>query len=137
MRIDHYHHIVRDDACDPIRSIHRTLSEILRRVVNIEQQGEELMTAAEQMKQSLVEANEATNEIAADLQALQERLANQALTNAEAEDVQAQLSAMTERLRNVAASWTPEMPTPEEPPVEPPVEPPTDPTQPSEGRRRR
>lgn len=65
-----------------------------------------LMAKVDDLNAELIAANEATNEIAADVDALVARLAG-GLTEVEATDVQAKLSALTVRLKAVAAVHTP------------------------------
>jgi len=74
----------------------------------LKQQEKLIMTAAE-LKAELVVANEATNEIAADIDDLVARTKG-GLSEAEATEVGSQLTALKTRLQGVAAVHTPESP---------------------------
>lgn len=92
------------------------LSEIKSRLISLElkldrifkQQGV-MMAKVDDLKAELVAANEATNEIASDLDALIARLAG-GLSDAEATEVQGQITALKEKLQSVAAKHTPDSP---------------------------
>lgn len=69
-----------------------------------------MMAKVDDLKAELVAANEATNEIAADIDDLVKRLAAGGLSPEETADVQAQLSALKVKLQGVAAVHTPGSP---------------------------
>ena len=68
---------------------------------------EKLMSKADELKAELVEANEVTNELAADVDDLLKRMAEGGLSPTETEEVKAQLAALKEKLKGVAALHTP------------------------------
>lgn len=71
---------------------------------------ETIMARVDDLKAELVAANEATNEIASDVDDLAKRLASGVLTEAETSEVQAELVALKTRLQSVAAVHTPSSP---------------------------
>jgi chaperonin cofactor prefoldin len=68
---------------------------------------ERLMTSAAELKQELVEANAATNELASDVDDLMAKVGEGSLSPAEADEVKTQLTALKESLKAVAAKHTP------------------------------
>ena len=75
----------------------------------LQQQGV-MMAKVDELKAELVAANETTNEIAADVTDLLNRLAAGGLTVAEADEVKAQIVALNEKLKGVASQHTPDSP---------------------------
>lgn len=79
---------------------------------------EKIMANVDDMKAALAEANTATNEIAADVQDLLNRVIAGGLTEAETQEVKSEVAALVARLQGVAAQHTPEGGGPVDPPVE-------------------
>lgn len=101
MRLDvhHFHHFEQGGRDQ--------LDEILDRVKHIEQQGAQAMSKLEELESELQAANEATNEIASDIDDILAKLANpQGLSEAEADSLRAQLAAHKETLQGIAAKHT-------------------------------
>lgn len=65
-----------------------------------------MQQTADQMKQSLIDANTTTNEIAADIADLKAKLAG-GLSAVEAVEIQGQLDTLVSRLTDVASEHTP------------------------------
>lgn len=70
------------------------------------------MPTKQEFEAAFAEANEATNNIAADIEALTEKLATSGLTDAEEADVLTQLKAHAEALKAVASKTPDGTPTP-------------------------
>lgn len=66
-----------------------------------------LMGKADDMKAELVAANEATNEIAGDLQDLISRVGDGSLSPTEADEIKKELEALRAKLTGVASQHTP------------------------------
>jgi len=81
--------------------------EKLDKIIHLQ---ERLMAKADELKAELVAANEATNEIASDLDDLVKRVGDGSLSPAEAEEVKTQMTALKSRLQSVAAVHTPGTP---------------------------
>ena len=101
--------------------------DLLTRIYN---QGRHIMADVNSMRKELVEANEATNELAADVQELIGKIKVGAMSEEEAAEIQAGLSDLKNKLQGVASQYpvpvvVPDVPPVEEPPVEPPVVDPT------------
>ena len=73
-------------------------------------QQERIMASAAELKAELVAANEATNEIAVDLQDLVSKVGPGTLSATEAQEVQDSLVALKTKLQGVAAVHTPGSP---------------------------
>lgn len=65
------------------------------------------MSKADDLKAELEQANEVTNEIAADMQDLLGKVGEGSLSAAEADEVKTKINELTTRLRGVAATHTP------------------------------
>lgn len=65
------------------------------------------------MRKDLEDANAVTNEIAADIQSLMDRLTTPGLSQEETEEIAGKLASLKVKLTGVAAAYTP--PTPDEP----------------------
>ncbi len=83
------------------------LDEILALSKKIFQQGERLMSKVEELEAELITANQVTNEIAADVADLLNRLAAGGLTVAEADSIKAKIQELNARLMGVASQHTP------------------------------
>lgn len=66
------------------------------------------MSKLDELQAELEQANEVTNEIAADVEDLLSRLTAGGLSPAEADTIKSQIVALTDRLRGVAAQHTPD-----------------------------
>lgn len=66
------------------------------------------MADINEFKTALAEANEATNEIAADIEALKQQIENGGLSSLDEADVLAQLQAHASRLKGIANPTAPD-----------------------------
>lgn len=90
------------------------------RLARIEERLETIMGVLDDMRVTLGEINETTDELAADIDDLMARLAG-GITAEEADDFADELGAVRDRLRGVAGEWPVVVAPPvEEPPVEEP-----------------
>ena len=85
------------------RLIERRLDEVVFLLSASANREVETMALVDELKAELVKANDATNNIAADIVRLNERLAAGTLTEAEATEIRNELSALAVRLEGVAA----------------------------------
>lgn len=97
-------------------------------------QGKKIMAAVDDMRAELGAINEATNEIASDVEALINRVPESGgLSAADAQAIRGEMAAVKDKLKGVAAQYPVVVVEPPPPPVE---EPPVDPTTPSARNRR-
>lgn len=86
------------------------LAALSQQIENVSKQLEnarrQIMASLAELETELVAANEATNEIAADLQDLINKLAAGGMTPAEEQSVLEQLAALRTKLQGVAATHT-------------------------------
>lgn len=88
----------------------RIRETILSHLVAIKQQGVHIMSKMDDLEAELVTANDTTNEIASDLDALIAQSVKPGLSEAEADQLKADIQAFNTRLRGVADKYT--APTP-------------------------
>lgn len=92
-------HVVDDKALQPVQDRLDLLVATVNRVLT---QGERVMTAADDLKAGIAQINEATNNIASDIQRLKDKISS-SMSAADVADVQGELTGAVSRLQGLAA----------------------------------
>lgn len=110
-------HVVDDKA---MQAVQERLDLLLTHIHRVFTQGEQLMSAADDLKAGIAKIDSATNNIAADIQRLKDKITS-SMSPADVADVKAQLDAAVSRLEGIAAD--PDNPDPAASAPEPVPEP--------------
>jgi hypothetical protein len=97
------HHVIHDET------MRAHVDDILARLAALQVQGDKLMSASTEILQVISDMNNATNQLAAEVEALRGRVTG-GMSDAEAAEIKAQMVALRDRL--IALGQDPQNPVP-------------------------